>query len=96
MQDSQLTVKVELESSHGFSSYASVTFNDISTSWQQYTATLTASATDSSARLAVKLQVRTSPHNLSRPMCSSEAVPEDDRSQAVDRRHSPAVLFPNY
>ena len=48
---------VELESSHGSNSYASVTFNDISTSWQQYTATLTATATDTTARLAVKLQV---------------------------------------
>ena len=31
MQDSELTVMVELESSHGSHSYASVTFNDIST-----------------------------------------------------------------
>ncbi len=57
MQDSELTVMVELESSHGSHSYASVTFNDISTEWQRHTATLTAQATDSTARLAVKLQV---------------------------------------
>ena len=51
---------VELESSHGSNSHASVTFDDISTSWQRYTATLTARATDTTARLAVKLQVRRS------------------------------------
>ena len=61
MQDSELTVMVELESSHGSHSYANVTFDDISTNWQQFTATLTARATDSTARLAVKLQVLTLP-----------------------------------
>lgn len=59
MQNSELTVKVELESSHGSHSYANVTFGDISTDWRRYTATLTARATDSTARLAVKLQVLT-------------------------------------
>ncbi len=59
---------VELESSHGSHTYASVTFDDITTEWRQYTATLTADATDTTARLAVKLQVHlfspyfTSPH----------------------------------
>ncbi len=48
---------VELESSHGSHTYASVTFDDITTEWRQYTATLTANATDTTARLAVKLQV---------------------------------------
>ena len=62
-----MTVTVELESSHGSNGYASVTFSDISTSWQRYTATLTASATDTTARLAVKLQVLTDLVSVSSP-----------------------------
>ena len=55
---------VELESSHGSQAYASVTFDDITTEWRQYTATLTADATDTTARLAVKLQVLLFSHHL--------------------------------
>lgn len=76
MQDSGLTVTVELESSHGSNSYANITFDDISTSWQRYTATLTAKATDTTARLAVKLKVLIDPRFCLRPMCSPMLLPE--------------------
>ena len=52
-----MAVEVALESSHGSHLYASAVFNDISATWQQYKATLTSNATDTSARLAVRLQV---------------------------------------
>ena len=52
-----MAVEVALESSHGSHLYASAVCSDISATWQQYKATMTSNATDSSARLAVRLQV---------------------------------------
>ena len=52
-----MSVEVALESAHGTQLHASVAFDDISADWQQYRATLTANATDTTARLAVRLQV---------------------------------------
>ena len=57
VQDSEMSVEVALESAHGSQLHASVAFDDISADWQQYRATLTANATDTTARLAVRLQV---------------------------------------
>ena len=57
VQDSGMFVEVALESAHGLQLHASVAFDDISADWQQYRATLTANATDTTARLAVRLQV---------------------------------------
>ena len=52
-----MSVEVALESAHGSHMHASMTFDDISADWQQYRATLTANASDTTARLAVRLQV---------------------------------------
>lgn len=66
-----MAVEVALESAHGSQLHASVAFDDISADWQQYRATLTANATDTTARLAVRLQVALSSCFLSSLVPSS-------------------------
>lgn len=69
-------MEVTLESRHGFHTYASVAFGDISATWQQYIATLTANATDTTAHLAVKLQVASlTCANLYMKLCRPLLVP---------------------
>ena len=68
-----MSVEVALESAHGTQLHASVAFDDISADWQQYRATLTANATDTTARLAVRLQV-TSPSRAPMQPCTFSTV----------------------
>jgi alpha-L-arabinofuranosidase len=48
-------ILVSLESTNGSAVYAQNTFNGLTTSWQHFTATLTANATDANARLVVRI-----------------------------------------
>lgn len=48
-------LSVRLESSDGSQTYAQTSFNSLTTDWQRFTATLTSSVTDPSARLVVSI-----------------------------------------
>lgn len=55
-----------LESADGAQTYARTVITDVGCSWEKHRATLTASGTDSSARLAIRLTVRM----IFPPLCS--------------------------
>jgi hypothetical protein len=54
--DTPLAVEVSLESSHGSRVHATVRFDRVEASWRNYRATLHADATDTTARLAIRLE----------------------------------------
>lgn len=58
LQAGALSVEVALESRHGQHLYASTVLDGIGGSWRNFRATLTSNATDSTARLAIRLKVR--------------------------------------
>ncbi|EIE21944.1 glycoside hydrolase [Coccomyxa subellipsoidea C-169] len=53
---SPLSVSIALESSHGSHTYATAVLEGVDASWRNFRATLTAEATDSNARLALRLE----------------------------------------
>lgn len=61
LQDADQEVEVALESADGAQTYARTVIRDVGCSWAKHRATLTASSTDASARLAIRLKVRPKP-----------------------------------